>query len=358
MNKLNRSYEILDQLRLSNGMYVAALSDDYNFTWIRDTFYEVMPYLDKPCTRYEDTYHAILDILRKYEWKIDFHIKVKPKFKHEYIHPRYTVDTLEEVDQEWGNMQNDCVGAILFGIGEGVKHSKTIIRDEVDRGIIQKLVYYLETLEYYNDEDNSLWEEKEEKHASSIGACIAGLESVSDIVFVPANLIAKGYEALYSLFPKETMTRDVDLSLLTLIYPFKLFSKPMSQQIIHNVEKDLLRDKAVLRYKYDSYYSTLEKEFGRHQMDEFYDKSEAQWTFGLSYLALASMVIGDLEKGRYYIERTEKLILENGYVPELYYSGDYKDNYGNNYNKNNPLGWSISMHIQAVEMYEKLKNNH
>lgn len=349
--KLAQSYGILDKLRLPNGMYVAALSDDYNFTWIRDTFYEVYCYIDKPCDRYEKTFHAILDILRRYEWKIDYHTKVKPKYKHEYIHPRYTVDTLEEVDQEWGNKQDDCVGVILFGIGEGIKRNKKIIRDEQDLRIVQKLVCYLETLEYHKNENSSLWEENEEVRASSIGACVAGLLSVSEIVHVPSQMIANGYKALYELFPRESKTRFVDLSLLTLIYPFNLFPKPMAQQIIHNVEKELLRDKAVIRYKHDSYYSTLDKTHGRHLLPEAYDQTEAQWSFGLSYLALAHMTIGDFEKGRYYIDRTEKLILDNGYIPELYYAGDYKDEYGNRFNINSPLGWAVSMHIQAVEKY-------
>jgi phosphorylase kinase alpha/beta subunit len=356
MDKLIQYYNILDKLRLPNNMYVAALSEDYNFTWIRDSFYEVYCYIDKPCDRYETTFHAILDILLKYEYKIDYHIKVKPQYKHEYIHPRYTVDTLEEVNQEWGNMQNDICGSILFGIGEGIKKGKKILRDEKDREIIQKLVWYLNTLEYHKDLDNSVWEEQEDIHASSIGACVAGLLSISDVVYVPAEMIANGYKVLYELFPKETPTRNTDLALLTLVYPYNIFPKPMAQKIIENVEKELLREKAVIRYRYDSYYSTLEKEFGRHHPPEFFDQTEPEWSFGLSYLALAHMTIGNFKKGKEYIDRTEKLVLENGYIPELYFAGDYKDEDGNNYNKNNPLGWAISMHIQAIEMYEGLNN--
>lgn len=357
MDKLIQSYDILEKLRLPNNMYVAALSDDYNFTWIRDTFYEVYCYLDKPCDRYEKTYHAILDILLKYEWKIEYHIKVKPKYKHEYIHPRYTVENLEEVNQEWGNMQNDICGSILFGIGEGIKAGKKIIRNKKDVDIIQKLVWYLDTLEYFNDFDNSVWEEQEDIHASSVGACVAGLLSISDTVYVPSELIAKGYKTLYDLFPNETPTRTTDLALLTLVYPYNIFPKPMAQKIIENVEKELLREKGVIRYPFDSYYSTLEKEYGRNLPQESYDQTESHWCFGLSFLACSHMTLGNLAKGKEYIDRTEKLVLENGFIPELYYAGEYKDEYGNNYNKNNPLGWAVSMHVQAIEMYERLSGN-
>jgi hypothetical protein len=52
-DKLQQSYDILDKLRLPNNMYVASTSSDYNFTWLRDTFYEVLPFLNKPCDKYE-----------------------------------------------------------------------------------------------------------------------------------------------------------------------------------------------------------------------------------------------------------------------------------------------------------------
>ncbi len=49
----------------------------------------------------------------------------------EYIHSRYSTD-LKEIDVEWGHAQNDAVGAFLWGVGEGIKYGRKVIRDEAD----------------------------------------------------------------------------------------------------------------------------------------------------------------------------------------------------------------------------------
>lgn len=344
---LKQSYQILDSLRLPHGLYLASPSTDYSYVWLRDSFYEVMPYLDKPCDTYEKTYHRMLDMFKEYEWKLDVHTKQKPREQWEYIHARYDAQTVTEIDTPWGHAQHDAVGAVLFGIGQGIKAGKKILRDEKDREVIQKVVWYLNCCKYWEDKDNGIWEENREVRSSSIGACVAGLKNVADLVYVPAEMIAKGYEALYKLFPKETKTRNTDLALLTLIYPYNLLPKPLTQLIINNVEKELLRKRGVIRYKYDSYYSTLEKEFGRHQSLEFYDGSEAEWTFGLPWLALCHMELGNYSKAKYYIDRTEGVMLENGSLPELYFADSDR------FNVNQPLGWSNAMYILAKE---KLSN--
>jgi GH15 family glucan-1,4-alpha-glucosidase len=66
------------------------------------------------------------------------------------------------------------------------------------------------------------------------------------------------------------------------------------------------------------------------------------------------MTLGNLDKGKYYIEKVEGLMLDDGSLPELYFAGDYVDENGNNYNKNCPLAWTQSMYVQSVEMYERL----
>ena len=89
INNVEKSYKILESLRLDNGLYLASSSSDYNFVWLRDSFYEVLPYLDKNDGVYEGTYHAILDILNDYCWKFDTCSIAKPYHAFEYIHPRY-----------------------------------------------------------------------------------------------------------------------------------------------------------------------------------------------------------------------------------------------------------------------------
>lgn len=349
MSRIQQSYDILEKSKLTNGMWAASTSDDYNFTWFRDTAYIALTFIDKTCDTYERAIQGMLDILTDYDEKLDG----IPKTDRDFPHIRYNATTFKEVDTDWGHVQLDAYGAVLFAVGEGERRGKKIIRDEKDRETIQKLVGFLEHNEYHLLEDSGAWEEWREIRLSSIAAVVAGLEAVSNLVFVSSEMIHQGYKTLYGLYPRETPTRDVDLFQLTLIYPYRLVSKPIAQKIIAQVEDKLLREKGVLRYQGDSYYSTLEKEYGRDRELDFYVGSEAQWTFGFSYLALSLMTIGEYDEAKKYIDKVESVVLEDGGLPELYYSGDYRDEYGNNFNKNNPLIWSNAMFIQAKEMHQR-----
>ena len=343
-DKLAQSYAMLDKLRLPNGMYLASTSSDYYYTWLRDTVYEVFPYLDKTCDRYEKTYHRILDMFREYEWKLDIHQTVKPVEQWEFIHARYDANTVREIDTPWGHIQFDSLGAVLFGIGEGIRVGKNIIRDDKDREIIQKLVGYLNCCEYWSTPDNGMWEEWQEVHSSSVGACIAGLQAVREIVFVPREMILKGYNTLSNMFPIESIDRPVDLAQLSLVYPYKTFFGHDAELIVHRVETLLLRKRGCARYLGDSYYATNEHE-GRHlPLTNFYGY-EAEWCFAKPWLALCHMELGNYEKAKQYIEETEDLMLEDGSIPELYFANSSK------FNGNTPLGWCSGMYILAKEKY-------
>lgn len=41
---VNGALEVIDRMRLPNGAYTASVSDDYNFVWIRDVVYTVLPF--------------------------------------------------------------------------------------------------------------------------------------------------------------------------------------------------------------------------------------------------------------------------------------------------------------------------
>ena len=346
-DRIQQSLDILDSLRLDNNLYVASASSDYNFVWFRDSFYEVLPYLHEPCDRYEKTYHAILDILNSYRWKFDpCHVN-KPQYTHEYIHPRYNVDGTESL-AEWGNCQHDAIGAILFGIGQGELYDKRIIRNSEDRDTVQSLVYYLNMVQYWQDEDNGMWEEGRELHSSSIGAVVAGLKAVKQLVTVPDILIQKGQDALNNLLPNESPTRKNDLSQLSLIYPYGVVNRETAWHILLGVERNLLRKNGVLRYIGDSYFNSADKDDRYRELSYYYNK-EAEWTFGLPWLALAHMSLGSIEKAKEYIGRTEEVMLDNGALPELYFANT------NVYNGNTPLGWSSGMYILAVERLGELQ---
>lgn len=352
-DRVQKSYELLDYLRLESGLYLASVSKDYHFVWLRDSFYEVLPYLKSDCDRYEKTYHAILDILKFYKPKFDPLTFVRPKTSLDYIHPRYTEDG-KEVPVEWGDAQNDATGAILYGIALGEKNGKKIIRDLDDLEVIQNLVWYLNTVHYWTDADNGMWEENLELHMSSVGACLAGLFEIKDIVNVPKHMIIGGQKSLNLLFPHESPTKTYDLAQLSLIYPYNLLSPQQSLTILEGVEKHLLRDSGVIRYKSDSYYCS-DKSDDRKKPDDYYVGKEAEWTMGLPWLSLCYLQLGNIEKAKYYLELTESKMVDNYKLPELYYANTTEAN------PNTPLGWSNALYIIAVREYElvtetKIKN--
>lgn len=341
------SYGILDQLRLPHGLYLASSSKDYHYVWLRDSFYMSLPYLEQNNQFYEMTYHRILDLFREYEWKLDIHTVQKPREQWEYIHSRYSASEVREIDTPWGHAQHDAIGAILWGIGMGQSKGKRIIRDEKDHEIVQKLVGYLGCVEYWEDADNGMWEEWREVHSSSVGACVAGLQAVRNIVFVPGEWITKGYQALGNLFPRESSDRPFDLAQLSLIYPYQVLAGEEAKVIVGQVETHLLRERGVIRYKGDSYYSAVEHE-GRHHDLTFYFGTEAEWTFGLPWLALCHLELGNVQKANHYIKQTENVMLADGSLPELYFAKCAE------YNSNTPLGWGSAMYILAKERYDRM----
>lgn len=345
--KLTNSYQILENLRLPHGLYLASPSIDYHYVWLRDSFYMSLPYLNKNDDIYEKTYHRILDLLKEYEWKIDIHTRHRPKEQWEYIHSRYSAQEVKEINTPWGHAQHDAIGAVLWGIGAGEKKGKGIIRDQKDHEIVQKLVWYLRCVHYWEDTDNGMWEEWREVHSSSVGACVAGLQAIRDIVFVPREMLKKGFQSLSSLFPRESKDRPVDLAQMSLIFPYRILIGDDAKAVIDQVEKYLLRERGVIRYKGDSYYSTLEYE-GRHQPLSYYYDTEAEWTFGLPWLALCHIELGNFNTAKRYLEQTEKVMLKDGSLPELYFAKS------SSYNSNTPLGWGSALYILAKEAMDLL----
>ncbi len=327
---IQNSLKLLRELRHDSGLFSAArknVKTGYDKSWIRDNFYTALALeiFDK-----EDvvkTYHALLDIFLKHEYKINHAIKHKPKYAYEYIHARYNPLTFQEFNEEWGNKQNDAIGAILFKIADLIDKDFPIIRNMNDLRIIQKLVFYLESIEYWHDKDNGIWEENEEVHASSVGACLAGLKKISKHVYVPLDLIKKGQESLNKLLPRESKTKEVDLALLSLIYPYNIVAKKQALEILENVESYLVREKGVTRYIKDKYYN---------------NGIEAEWCFGFPWLAIIYKNLGITNKYYYYLQKSLNCLNENLELPELYLGGT------NIYNENTPLGWGQSLLIIAL----------
>ncbi|RLJ00448.1 MAG: glycoside hydrolase family 15 [Candidatus Aenigmatarchaeota archaeon] len=340
---INQHLKILKKLQSKSGLFFASGSNKsyyYDKSWLRDNFYECLAFeVIGDWDTVEKTYTALLKVFLKHEYKIDCAISKKPKYSHEYIHARFNPNTFDEFWEEWGNKQNDSIGAILFTIGElEHKHKRTILKTKDDFRIVNKLIKYLDSIEYWHDLDSGMWEEDEEVHASSIGACVAGLKSISSIegIDVPKYMIKKGNDSLDALLPRESGRKFVDLSLLSLIWPYQVVNKEQMKQILEHVEYHLLKKRGVVRYKNDHYYN---------QNPDGYSE-EAEWTFGLSWLTIIYEHLKNKRKANKFLKLMLKTDTPEG-VPELYFSNSKK------YNENTPLGWSESLFIVALHDINK-----
>ncbi len=341
---LRQHEELLRGLQYPSGLFAASRKDGptgYGKSWLRDNFYECLAFEvlgDWETVR--KTYRALLEVFKKHEGKIDWAIAHKPSEQWQYIHARVHPETFDEFWDDWGNKQNDSVGAILFRVGELERAGFSVLESEEDRRIAQKLVDYLASVEYWHDYDSGMWEENEEVHASSVGACLAGLRAARRIgLSVEERLLAEGERSLRELLPRESATKFVDLALLSLIWPYDVVTAEERAEILKNVEYLLLRRKGVIRYKNDHYYNKNPDGYSE----------EAEWCFGLSWLAIIHERLGDREKTRRFIGLMLETQDREGFIPELYFSNTEEAN------ENSPLGWAESLFIVALHgVNEKL----
>jgi len=337
--------KILRDLQTNSGLFLASrrgVKTGYDKAWLRDNFYECLAFEqigDWDTVRH--TYQAILKIFLKHEVKIDWALKERPAQAYQYIHARYNPESFDEFWEEWGNKQNDAVGCILFKVAELEERGMAVLESDDERRIVQKLVDYLVRLEYWHDSDSGIWEEREELHASSVGACLAGLKKVKTVlpyINVPDLALTEGRQALDKLLPRESPDKFVDLALLTLIYPYDIVSARQRDDILANIEYHLVKEKGVIRYKGDHYYN--KNPDGRSE--------EAEWTFGLAFLSIIYHELGNEGKAHHYLELAKETITPKGEEPELYFS------HTSEFNENTPLGWAESMLIVAImKLYEK-----
>ncbi len=343
MDTNTRVQNHLDNLRkliTPTGLFLASsqnVETGYDKAWIRDNVYEALAFeYAGEWDVVAKTYHTLLDIFDKHIDKINWATTNKPFESWQFIHARYNPETLEEFWESWGNKQHDAVGAVLFKLADFEAKGKSVLRDDKDRKTVQTLIHYICNVEYWHDADSGMWEEAEEVHASSIGAVLAGLKKWKEVggMEVDQDAIDRGQAALDALLPRESESKFTDLALISLIYPYNVVNHDMAGQIVENLVYHLAKDKGVMRYKFDAYYNK--------NVDGY--SEEAEWCFGLSWLAIAYKQLGDDQKAHEYLEKATASVTKDGKIPELYFSNSDKAN------ENTPLGWSESMYVVALSV--------
>lgn len=341
--EIKQHLAVIHSLEGKPGVFTASSIDTfYNKAWLRDIYFIVLGFLETGDIKtVQHAAKALLTVFVKHKDKINWAIENKPHYAWQYIHARFHPETFEEYWEEWGNSQNDAVGEVLNLIVTLEQLDASVVETDEEREMVQKIIDYLVALEYWQDDDNGIWEENMEVHASSIGSCVAALKKAKDIEWlnVPDFAIEHGEAALRALLPRESATKFADLALLTLIYPFHVTTEEETLEILKNVEYHLVKERGVIRYKLDRYYNNNPDGYSE----------EAEWCFGLSWLAIIYAERGDREKAFYYLRRAKNAVTLDGEVPELYYSNTDKPN------DNTPLGWAESMYVVALQKVKDMK---
>lgn len=324
----------LEILRDKRGVFTAALSDDYNACWMRDQLYANLTYYYLgDHKKFVKGIRVAFDILHASKDKIEQAMCTKPNATHDYIHAKFSATTLGEITNDWGHHQIDAIGLFLYVVGFAEEKNIKVVLSDEDREIIQYLVGYLTSVRYWELPDNGMWEEKQELHASSIGAAVAGLQKVSQtkLAVVPKRLITHGVEALKALLPKETPERDQDLAQLSLIWPYSVVDNAMRDEILDRVIGNLTQSKGLNRYLDDNYYRSD-------------NGISAEWTMGFFWLSIIFAEMGEKHDAEYWFNHGISTMTEDGLLPELYQNGKP--------NKNTPFAWS---HALALIAQKKLK---
>ncbi|MDB5175167.1 MAG: glycoside hydrolase family 15 [Candidatus Saccharibacteria bacterium] len=335
---IQRHLDNLRKLITPTGLFLASsknVETGYDKAWLRDNVYEALAFeYAGEWDVVAKAYHTLLDIFDKHIDKINWATTNKPFESWQFIHARYNPETLEEFWESWGNKQHDAVGAVLFKLADFEAKGRSVLRDDTDRRTVQTLIYYICNVEYWHDADSGMWEENEEVHASSIGAVVAALKKWKEVggMDVDQDAIDRGEAALLALLPRESEAKFTDLALLSLIYPYNVVSPDMAQQIVDNLVYHLTKEKGVMRYKFDAYYNK--------NVDGY--SEEAEWCFGLSWLAIAYKMLGNNDEAEHYLQKAAETVTKDGKIPELYMS------HSDEANENTPLGWSESMYVAAL----------
>jgi len=337
-SEIDRHLDVIRKLERAPGIFTASahtVNTGYDKAWLRDIYFIVLSFLETgDLETVRRSARSLLDVFLKHKDKINWAIENKPNETWQYIHARFHPETFEEFWEEWGNSQNDAVGEVLNLVCELELRGEGIVETDDDKEMVQKIVNYLLNLEYWYDLDNGIWEENMEVHASSVGSVVAAMRKAAQVewLVVPSWGITKGEKALRDLLPRESAEKFADLALLTLIYPFAVVTEEETQAILRNVEYHLTRDRGVIRYKSDRYYNNNKDGYSE----------EAEWCFGLSWLAIIYAERGEKEKAEHYLKKSYDAVTADGLVPELYYS------HSNRPNENTPLGWAESMYVIAL----------
>lgn len=261
------------------------------------------------------------------------------------LHAKYSTGTGDVVvgDEQWGHLQVDATSLFLLMLAQMTASGLHIIYTIDEVNFIQNLVYYIGRA--YRTPDYGIWERgnkinkgNPELNASSIGMAKAALEAMSgldlfgargsqaSVIHVLPDEIARARMTLESLLPRESVSKEIDAALLSVIgYPaFAVESGDLVDRTRGDIINKLQGRYGCKRFMRDGHQTVLEDTHRLHyepwELKQF-ENIECEWPLFFTYLVLDGLFRGDRQQVQYYQEQLESLLVERDglrLLPELY----------------------------------------
>lgn len=333
---------------------------DYTDAWVRDNVYSILAVwglalayrkIDENQGRSYELEHSVVKLMRGLLFAMMRQSRKVEHFKEtqsllDALHAKYNTHTGDVVvgDDEWGHLQVDATSLYLLMLAQMTASGMYIIYTLDEVNFIQNLVYYIGRA--YRTPDYGIWERgnkinrgNPELNASSIGMAKAALEAMngfnlfgvrggqSSVIHVLPDEIARARITLESLLPRESLSKETDAALLSVIgFPaFAIESAPLVERTRQDIITKLAGRYGCKRFLRDGHQTVLEDTSRLHyepwELKQF-EHIECEWPLFFTYLVLDGIFRKDSEQVRYYQTALKELLVERdgfGLLPELYY---------------------------------------
>ncbi|KAK2725660.1 hypothetical protein QYM36_000233, partial [Artemia franciscana] len=247
------------------------------------------------------------------------------------IHAKFSSESGLSVvsDLGWGHLQIDAISLYILTLAQMTASGLQIVYNLDEVAFIQNLVFYIESA--YCIPDYGIWERGDktnhglpELNASSIGMAKAALEAIneldlfgarggpSSVIHVLADEAQKCQAVLQSMLPRESSSKEVDASLLSVIgFPaFAVDDPELIEQTRITVQEKLQGKYGCKRFLRDGYKTAKEDPTRLHYEPwelRAFDKIECEWPLFYCYLLIDYVFEGNKEAVNEYSEAIEEV---------------------------------------------------
>jgi phosphorylase kinase alpha/beta subunit len=410
--RLNDHFDAIETIILSRqdpvtGLLPASTAvnahGDYTDAWVRDNVYSIMSVWGLAIAyRKHQPGHMRKHLLSQSTVKLMRGLLTSmmrqsdrvEAFKHsrdplDALHAKYGTSTGLAVvgDDEWGHLQLDATSLFLLMLAQMITSGLRIVYTLDEVNFIQNLVHYISHT--YCTPDYGIWERgnkinhgNPEINCSSVGMAKAALEALQGfnlfgnvtaqeaVIHVVPSDIARARFTLNNLLPRESMSKETDAALLSIIgFPaYAIEDASIVERTRAKIIKKLGGRYGCKRFLLDGHQSLLEDSSRLHyepsELREF-EHIECEWPLFFSYLYLDALVRQDGEAAQTWRSRHEPLFVEHDgmrLLPELYIVPEAsiaaeKADPGSQDrvpNENIPLVWAQSLYMLSEMIHDNL----